>query len=158
MRPPNEDYFTFLKCLVSRSDTVFGFFLLRVAAGKRRFRRWGYRYKIEQEAIERWLDMIKRAAATDSALACEIVACARLIKGYGDTYTRGANNFEKIAQQIIEPAIATNLDAKANASSDVAKARKAALADPEGKVLAQTLFDIAGTAGGVLPKTELAPE
>ena len=43
--------------------------------------------------IERWLGVVREAAARDVALAREIAECARLIKGYGETHRRGRTNF-----------------------------------------------------------------
>ena len=39
-------------------------------------------------------------------LAREIAECARLIKGYGDTYKRGLGNYHLIAADVIAPALA----------------------------------------------------
>ena len=107
-------------------------------AGMRRFRRKGFRYGEEQVAIENWLDLVRRIAAKDTTLALEAVECARLIKGYGDTYKRGIGNFQIMTEALIEPAIAG-----ADVSpTDIKKARDAALADPEGDALSKALAEI----------------
>jgi indolepyruvate ferredoxin oxidoreductase beta subunit len=92
--------------------------------------------------IERWLDAIERAAARDEALAREIVATARLLKGYGDTHRRGRTNFERLFAEAIEPAIEAP---GPEATARVKRAREAALADPEGRALETALA--AGSAG-----------
>jgi indolepyruvate ferredoxin oxidoreductase beta subunit len=127
-----------------RSDTVSGFLRMRMMAGARRFRRMGYRYGEEQTAIEHWLDLIRRAAAKDKKLAREVIECARLIKGYGDTHKRGSTNFARITEQLIEPAIEGGL----MTAADIAKARAAALADPEGNALDAAFAEIAGVPSG----------
>ncbi len=123
-----------------RTDTITGFALLRLTAAQRRLRRLGHRYKVEQGMIEDWLDLVRRAAARDRALALEIVECARLIKGYGDTYRRGTDNFARIAAHIIEPALAgkpapAQAGKPTKSAAALRRAREAALADPDGKAL-----------------------
>ncbi|MGE5201405.1 MAG: DUF6537 domain-containing protein, partial [Acidobacteriota bacterium] len=115
-----------------RTTTVWGFFRLWLLARMRGLRPRSHRYAAEQAMIERWLDAIERAAARDEALAREIVAAARLLKGYGDTYRRGRGNFELLFARAIEPAIA---EPGAEATARVKRAREAALADPEGRAL-----------------------
>ncbi len=126
-----------------RSDTVFGFLRLRFVAGLRRFRRRGYRFKAEQAQIESWLALVEEAAAADYNLALEIVECARLIKGYGDTLARGTGNFARITEVIIRPAIAGHVQ---GAAAAVRRARESALADPDGNGLAEVLSELG--AGG----------
>ena len=125
-----------------RTDTILGFLRLRSVASLRRLRRWGYRYKHEQELIENWLDLACGAAAVDHGLALEIVECARLIKGYGDTYRRGADNFARIVEAIITPALTDG--GRPGAAELVARAREAALADPEGAALTPILVEAIG--------------
>ncbi len=75
----------------------------------------------------------------------EIAECARLIKGYGDTHRRGAQNFDLIAQTLIAPALAGQTD-PATAAAQLAQAREAALADAEGAALAESLAPPLGKA------------
>jgi indolepyruvate ferredoxin oxidoreductase beta subunit len=119
-----------------RTTTVWGFFRLWLLARMRGLRPRSHRYAAEQAMIERWLDAIERAAARDEALAREIVATARLLKGYGDTHRRGRGNFELLFARAIEPAIAAP---SAEATARVRRAREAALADPEGRALETAL-------------------
>ncbi|HMK68572.1 MAG TPA: indolepyruvate oxidoreductase subunit beta family protein [Stellaceae bacterium] len=119
-----------------RTTTVWGFFRLWLLARMRGLRPRSLRYAAEQAMIERWLDAIERAASRDEALAAEIVATARLLKGYGDTHRRGRGNFERLFAEAIEPAIASpSLEATAR----VKRAREAALQDPEGRALEAAL-------------------
>ena len=76
-------------------------------------------------------------------LAREIAECARLTKGYGDTYKRGLANYRRITAQVIVPALACRMPPQVAADA-VANARTAALADPEGESLSRTLAAIAG--------------
>ena len=115
-----------------RTSTVSGFLSLRTLAAMRRFRRRGYRFQQEQEAIEAWLGQIRAAAAIDLTLAREIADCARLLKGYSETYRRGRANFEAIMEVLVVPALAGAL-APAETAAAIARARDAALADPEAR-------------------------
>ena len=125
-----------------RTTTFWGFFRLWLLARLRGLRPRSLRYAAEQAMIERWLDAIERAAARDEALAREIVATARLLKGYGDTHRRGRANFERLFAEAIEPAIEAP---GPEATARVKRAREAALADPEGRALETALA--AGSAG-----------
>jgi indolepyruvate ferredoxin oxidoreductase beta subunit len=119
-----------------RTSGLFGYLLVRSLAWMRPFRPMSYRYKEEQELIERWLGLVAEAARRDAALAREIAECARLIKGYGETHRRGKSNFLAIVDALVEnPATA---DAREQAAA-IRKAREAALADPEGQALGKTL-------------------
>jgi indolepyruvate ferredoxin oxidoreductase, beta subunit len=119
-----------------RTSGLFGYLLVRSLAWLRPFRPMSYRYKEEQQLIERWLGLVADAATRDVALAREIAECARLIKGYGETHRRGKSNFLAIVDALVEnPATA---DAREQAAA-IRKAREAALADPEGQALGKQL-------------------
>lgn len=114
------------------SSSITGFTLLRLLAVARHWRPRSLRFAREDEAIERWLTAILVAAPRDPRLAMEIAGCARLLKGYGDTYRRGRVNFTAMFDRIIDPALAAPT---ADAAARVKAAREAALADPDGKTL-----------------------
>ena len=119
-----------------RTSGIFGYLLVRSLACLRPLRPMSYRYREEQLLIERWLGLVRDAAARDVALAIEIAECARLIKGYGETHRRGKANFLAIVDALVEnPATA---DPREQAAA-IRKAREAALADPDGQALGKTL-------------------
>jgi indolepyruvate ferredoxin oxidoreductase beta subunit len=119
-----------------RTSGLFGFLLVRSLACLRPLRPMSYRFKEEQQLIERWLALVAEAAKRDIGLAREIAECARLIKGYGETHRRGKANFLAILDALVEnPATA---DAREQAAA-IRKAREAALADPDGQALGKTL-------------------
>ena len=117
------------------------FFILAVIAGLRRWRRRTWRYQLEQERIERWLDAVCAAAPGNLAAAAELVECQRLIKGYSDTFERGLANFNRI--MAAWPAIKDRPDA----AMTVARLRQAALADDEARALDEALAPIASRTG-----------
>jgi indolepyruvate ferredoxin oxidoreductase beta subunit len=119
-----------------KTSGVFGFLLVRSLAWLKPWRPHSYRYREEQQLIERWLARVREAAARSTPLALEIAECATLLKGYGETHRRGKANFLAILDALVEnPATADPVEqAKA-----IRKAREAALADPEGKALGGAL-------------------
>jgi indolepyruvate ferredoxin oxidoreductase, beta subunit len=119
-----------------RTSGVFGYLLVRSLAWLRPWRPMSYRYREEQQLIERWLGHVAEAARRDGALAREIAECARLIKGYGETHRRGKGNFLAILDALVENPATANAREQAAA---IRKAREAALADPEGQALGKTL-------------------
>ena len=116
------------------STALWGYFILRLLSSMRPLRPMGHRYHTEQILIEQWIGNIGKAAALDLDLAAEIAACQRLLKGYGDTHRHGWESFSGIMTTLAMPAlqgdIAPNVAAQA-----IARAREAALADPEGATL-----------------------
>lgn len=114
------------------STTLSGYARLRLLARLRPWRRKTLRFADEQAMIERWLAAITQAVAQDAALAGEIIECARLLKGYGDTHRRGRGNFARIFTLLVEPALK---DPRPGAAGQVKAAREAALADPDGNAL-----------------------
>ena len=119
-----------------KTTSVFGFLQLRTLAAMRRWRRMTARYHDEQPLIDRWLAAIRTAAARDLGLALEIALCGRLIKGYGETHRRAKANFLRIIGTIAEGGTFASDAARAAA---IKAAREAALADPEGRKLEQSL-------------------
>jgi indolepyruvate ferredoxin oxidoreductase, beta subunit len=128
-----------------RSTTVWGFARLRFLASLRWWRPRTFRFLEEQAEIERWLASIRAAIPLDGDLAREIAESARLIKGYGDTYKRGLQNYRRISAEVIAPALAGRLVPRVAADA-VANARVAALADPDGESLSRTLAAIASAS------------
>jgi indolepyruvate ferredoxin oxidoreductase beta subunit len=135
------------------SNRIGGWLRFRLLAALRPWRPRSYRYAEEQARIEDWLDSILRAARLAPLLAREIAECARLIKGYGDTFRRGTGNYDAIRTQIIHPALDGRI-APAIATDALVQARTAALADPEGASLGQCLSGFAAT----LPQIRQAAE
>jgi indolepyruvate ferredoxin oxidoreductase beta subunit len=124
------------------TTSLFGYARFWTLAKLRSFRPRGHRYALEQAAITRWLDLIVEAAQLSADVAVEIAECARLIKGYGDTWQRGSANYATIETQVIRPLLSGALPLGQGADA-IASARTAALVDPEGEGLATCLAEIA---------------
>ena len=113
-----------------RTNTISSFLLLWFTAGLRRRRRKSWVYAHEHTMINRWLSAVKKAAAGDHAMALELVECARLIKGYGETRRRGRDQLSAILDRY-EQATGPGLDR-------ITSLREAALKDDDG-----TAFNLA---------------
>ena len=119
-----------------KTSSILGYVLVRSLAWLKPWRPYSYRFREEQQLIERWLERVREAAARDADLALEIAECARLVKGYGETHRRGKGNFLAILDALVENPAASDARAQAQA---IRKAREAALADPEGQALSKQL-------------------
>jgi indolepyruvate ferredoxin oxidoreductase beta subunit len=116
-----------------KTSGVFGYLLVRSLAWLKPWRPRSLRYAEEQALIERWLAAVRGAAPRSTALALEVVECAALLKGYGETHRRGWSNFlDALVENPPTP------DPAAQAAA-IRKAREASLADPEQKALEKTL-------------------
>ena len=129
-----------------RTTTVSGFLRLRFLASLKSYRTRTLRFAEEQAQIDSWLDQVREAARTNVPLAREIVECARLLKGYGDTWRRGVENYRRIERDIIVPALQRKMPPRV-AVDALTNARVAALADPEGDALGRTLASIVAASG-----------
>jgi indolepyruvate ferredoxin oxidoreductase beta subunit len=119
-----------------RTTSITGFVLMRFLASLRPLRPYTSRWREEQVLITRWLAAITAAAKRDPYFALEIALCGRLIKGYGETHKRGKGSFLRILDTLVEGGALPNDRARIEA---IRVAREAALADPEGRKLEQSL-------------------
>lgn len=128
------------------TTSVTGYLRFWLLAKLKFWRPKSFRYVQEQASIEEWLALVLDAARISSGLAIEISECARLIKGYGDTWHRGMRNYRTIEARLIRPSlIRLNLAdgiVPQSAAGAVANARAAALVDPEGESLDKCLAEI----------------
>ena len=116
-----------------RTDTIFGFLMLYVIAGLRGWRRRTLRHAREWARIDAWLAQARAVAAEDPALAAELLANQRLIKGYSDTHSRGLDRYDQVM------AAAERLRGRPEAAGWVRRLRQAALEDEQGLALRQAI-------------------
>ncbi|WP_428489877.1 indolepyruvate oxidoreductase subunit beta family protein [Rhodopila sp.] len=116
-----------------RTDTILGFFMLYAVAGLRGWRRRTQRHAREWARIDAWLAQAREVAAEDPALAAEVLANQRLIKGYSDTHSRGLDKYAQVM------AAAGRLQGRPDAAVWVRRLRQAALEDESGHALRQAL-------------------
>jgi indolepyruvate ferredoxin oxidoreductase beta subunit len=122
---------------IVRTSSIHGYVLLYFVASLRRIRRSTLRFQIERERIDAWLGQIRETAGTDYALAVEIAACQRLVKGYSDTHARGLRNFQTVMSALPQ------LRGKPDASRRLRDLRDAALADESGARLERAVKETA---------------
>ncbi len=124
-----------------KTTSIFGHLRFWTLAKLRRFRPKSWRYAEEQAAIEAWLARVAAASKLSPDLALEVAECARLIKGYGDTWKRGSANYALIEARVIAPVLEGRIG-PAQGADAIASARTAALLDPEGESLTKALAAI----------------
>ena len=79
-----------------RTDRISGYALLWLLAGLRPLRRKLLRHTQETKHLNKLTSLARETASPDYDLACEILRCQRLIKGYSDTHARGHSKFERV--------------------------------------------------------------
>jgi indolepyruvate ferredoxin oxidoreductase beta subunit len=122
-----------------KTSGPLGYLMVRSLAWLKPWRPRSYRFREEQQLIERWLRLVGEAAGRDAGLAVEVAQCAALVKGYGETHRRGKGNFLALLDALVEnPPVAAMGDPRAQART-IRDAREAALADPEGQALEKQL-------------------
>ena len=122
-----------------------GFLRLKVLAGLRNWRPHTLKFHEERAWLARWLQLVGNSVKIDSAAAGEIIAMAKLVRGYGGTYKRGLSNFDRIAAALLEPVL-DGRGVPVDWADQILQARLAAEKDPEGTALAATLAAIEGAS------------
>jgi indolepyruvate ferredoxin oxidoreductase beta subunit len=120
-----------------RTTTLPGFVVLWTLGQLRGYRRRTLRYQTEMQDIAAWLARIERIAADDYALACEVAECARVLKGYSETWERGRRSYAALL------AAADGLCGKQGAAASLRRLREAALQDEDGCALKSAMKELA---------------
>ena len=60
------------------------------------WRRRSQRHASETEHVDAMLQKVKSLIEDDYKLGLELIACRRLVKGYGDTHARGSSKFDRL--------------------------------------------------------------
>ncbi|WP_084796053.1 indolepyruvate oxidoreductase subunit beta family protein [Pseudonocardia asaccharolytica] len=118
--------------MILNTSSIVGYSLLTTMARARPLRPRSLRFGREQAAIEQWLDV---AAAAEPDLACEILRCQGVLKGYGATYAHGNDSFAALLRA------ARALAGTPGAAATLAGLRAAALADEDGATLRARLAE-----------------
>jgi indolepyruvate ferredoxin oxidoreductase beta subunit len=128
-----------------RTTRLSGFLRLKLLASLKWWRPRTLRFAQDEAWIAHWLRLVERALNIDPAAAREVVATAALVRGYGDTYKRGLASWRRIVEGIVEPGLSGALPA-AQFADAVLQARLAAVKDPEGEALTNTLAAVSRLA------------
>ena len=86
-----------------KTTSVNGFFKLWFLAKLKWWRPKSFRWKIEQNNIDDWLNKVLSASLINKEFAVEVGELSRLIKGYGSTHRRGLRNFLYIMDNLVNP-------------------------------------------------------
>jgi len=121
-----------------RTTRVFGFVRLRLLAALRPWRPRTLGFARENAWVERWLGLVDRTLAVCPLAAREVVATAALVRGYAETYRRGLSSWNRIVEGVVEPMLSGALP-RAHFADAVMQARLAAIKDPEGAALEETI-------------------
>ncbi|MBN9462256.1 MAG: indolepyruvate oxidoreductase subunit beta family protein [Burkholderiales bacterium] len=121
------------------STHISGYLMLRTLARMRPTRRRSLRFHEEQAAIERWLAALDRMLAVSPPFAAALAELPRVLKGYGDTHRRGRASFARIFDTLVDRALAAATAPGEEAAQELRRAIEAALAEPEGRKLENTL-------------------
>ncbi len=122
---------------IVQTTSLRGFLKLYVMAEFRRCRRSSLRFQREHSAIHTWLALLPTIAADDYALAVEVAECPRLLKGYGDTHTRGERSYNLVINAL------KALRGRQDAAQQLRTLREAALADDTGEKLKSVMQRVA---------------
>jgi indolepyruvate ferredoxin oxidoreductase, beta subunit len=132
--------------MILNTTSVVGYTMLSTMARARPLRPRSLRFVREQAAIEEWTALALDVAATDAALAREIVQCQHVLKGYGATYEHGNDSFG-----LLMTAARELRRRKGDSAAVLARLREASLADEDGAALRTQL------AGADLPTDACPP-
>ncbi len=119
-----------------RTTTVLGFCQLWLVARLRPRRRGLLRHGRESAHMEAWLAAVVRQVPNNYALAVEMLACRRVVKGYSETHARGAGKFDRLMAAV------ALLEGRPDAADWLRRLRDAALADEDGTMLAGAIATV----------------
>ncbi|KZL05044.1 putative indolepyruvate oxidoreductase subunit B [Pseudovibrio axinellae] len=112
-----------------RTDQLSGFLALYLVSAMRPWRRKLLRHESEMAHVDAWFNKSLEVARHDHALACELLANYRLIKGYSDTHVRGLSKFARVMGAL------DMLQGRPDAADWMCRLREAALSDENGDAL-----------------------
>ncbi len=124
-----------------RTDSLRGFLMLWMVSSLRPMRRRLLRHESEMAHVDRWFATVLEVAGSDRALAEELLANYRLIKGYSDTHARGLSKFARVMGAV------DMLKGREDAADWMRRLRTAALDDVEGEKLDGALATVKSFAG-----------
>jgi len=112
-----------------QTGAVRWFVALYFVSALRRFRRGTLRHRHERAHLEAWLALTRRHAGANYALAVQIVAARRLVKGYSDTHARGLSKYDRVVSAL------PKLSGRDDGADWLRRLVQAALLDEDGAAL-----------------------
>ena len=118
---------------IVKTTSLRGYLLLYFVSELRVTRPYSLRYALEQERISEWLNVIQGLVPTHGALALQVIKAQQLVKGYGDTHSRGWRNFQRLLTALPQ------FQNEADAANRLQKLQKIALSDDSEQELLTSL-------------------
>lgn len=115
------------------TNSLRGFLLFYAMAKMKPLRRIGLRYALVQEEAEQWLGAVSDIAVQNYPLACELVECRNIVKGYGTLQELGRRNYDRLVTE------ARAIAGQADAAKRIEALRLAAFEDDEGSAFNRLL-------------------
>jgi indolepyruvate ferredoxin oxidoreductase beta subunit len=84
------------------SSTILGFLILKILSLFRIIRPLSLRYKEEQNNIDKWIDNIILSLNQSISFSEGLADMPQILKGYGDTWDRGIQKYNKINDALIK--------------------------------------------------------
>lgn len=129
------------------SNAAWGYWLLRMTASMKRYRRRSLRFETEQRDIEHWLELLAQALPQSAEFALSLAELPRVRKGYSDTLLRGLESYQTIMGSIVKPAIESGQ--VESAAGALREALDAAFADEDHDELNETVVKFYPKLSGV---------
>ena len=118
---------------IVKTTSLRGYLLLYAVASLRVTRPYSLRYQIEQERISTWLSSITGLLKINEKLALQVIRAQQLVKGYGDTHSRGWRNFQRLMKAL------PHLQNEPDAATKLQQLQKIALSDDSEQALLTSL-------------------
>jgi indolepyruvate ferredoxin oxidoreductase beta subunit len=118
---------------IVKTTSLRGYLLLYAVASLRVTRPYSLRYQIEQERISSWLSSITGLLKINEKLALQVIRAQQLVKGYGDTHSRGWRNFQRLMKALPQ------LQYEPDAATKLQELQKIALSDDSEQALLTSL-------------------
>lgn len=113
-----------------RSTSLWGYLLLRGLAWMRPLRRRSLRFQQEATARQAWWDAMRVLVAKSPTFGLALAGLPQVLKGYGDTQKRGRENYDRLWNSCVVPAL-TSPDGLEGAGKNLDEAIKATLSNPD---------------------------
>jgi indolepyruvate ferredoxin oxidoreductase beta subunit len=118
---------------IVKTTSLRGYLLLYAVASLRATRPFSLRYSIEQERISAWLSSITGLLKVNEKLALQVIRAQQLVKGYGDTHSRGWRNFQRLMKALPQ------FQHEPDAANKLQQLQKIALSDDSEQALLTSL-------------------
>ena len=118
---------------IVKTTSLRGYLLLYCIAALRVTRPYSLRYGHEQARMAIWLNTTLELLNSNAKLALQLIRAQQLVKGYGDTHSRGWRNFQRLMAAL------PHFQNEADAASQLQQLQKIALSDDSEQALVNSL-------------------